>query len=567
MNGHAVSIHSLRHEESTTLLEEKSLSDIESEAGRADIEFRFNNHTQRNTRTRAIWHLLSQPPRTCLRTISNLRPACSLRSSILRIFIFLLPSFIQSRFIKHTSSHNHNHNRSPNNHDPNEPQKRRLHPTSYLDGMRGLAALFVFFCHYFYTCFVIAQSYGYGDSNYHVLKLPIIRLFYQGPPMVSVFFVISGYALSLKPLKLIRSRSYENLCATISSLIFRRGFRLFLPPVISTLMIMVLLRVGAYEWTREFAYDDKYMRNIQEIHYERANTTAEQLVDWGKEMFRFVHIWDWDAYEGSTAIDVHLWTIPVEFRASMMVFLTLLGTARLKTAWRFAWVGLVGMFCFRSGRWEVLLFYGGMVLAEVDLIRGAHSDHSGQEVQKTILPPLPKTAPISKAPSKRTSKIFWALLSILSLYLMSQPDQGGASTPGWIFLTSLIPSFWQPPLQDPYRYYQSIGAFLIVLCVSRSTSWQAFFNSAPIQYLGKISYAMYLMHGPVLHTLGYAIERFVWTRITGVETDMAYVGGFVLASLAVVPLVIWVSDVFWRGVDEPVVRFGKWLEGVCLVDE
>lgn len=474
--------------------------------------------------------------------------------------------------------------------------------------MRGLAALFVFFCHYFYTCFVIAQSYGYGESNYHILKLPIIRLFYQGPPMVAVFFVISGYALSLKPLKLIRSRNFEGLCKTISGLIFRRGFRLFLPPAISTLMIVFLLRVGAYEWTREFAYDDKYMRNIQEIHYERLNSTSEQLVNWGKEMFRFVHIWDWDAYGGSTAIDVHLWTIPVEFRSSMMVFLTLLGTARLKATWRFGWVAVVAAFCFRSGRWEVLLFYSGMVMAEVDLMNRAHdqrqqpgqqedrvrerqrdgvknenmvlprssssssstssspsSSHCDHGKEKATMPPINKVDP--KATSAGLRKIFWALLSILALYLMSQPDQGGASTPGWGFLTSIIPTWWSPPLQDTYRYYQSIGAVLIVLSLSRSSSWQRFFNSAIIQYLGKISYAMYLMHGPVLHTLGYAIERFVWMNITGVETDTAYVGGFVLASVVVIPVMIWVSDVFWRGVDEPVVRFGKWLERVCSITE
>ncbi|KAM7216315.1 acyltransferase [Rhypophila decipiens] len=553
MNGHAVSIHSLLQEESAALLEEKSLSDIESDADRADLESRFPSHSSIITDDAPFHHKKFKPKATWQTTLTRILD--SLRSTLVKTFIFLLPSFIQP----FSTSHHHP-----------KVQKKKPGPTAYLDGMRGLAALIVFFCHYFYTCFVIAQSYGYdGSSNQHILKLPIIRLFYQGPPMVAVFFVISGYALSLKPLKLVRSRDYGSLLATISSLIFRRGFRLFLPTFISTLMIMVLLRVGAYEWTRDFAYDDLYMRNVQEMHYERMNSTAEQMADWGREMFRFVHIWDWDAYEGSTAIDVHLWTIPVEFRASMMLFLTLLGTARLKTVWRFVFVGAVMGFVYRSARWEMVLFYMGMVFAEWDLVRAVHSPSGTNEEGAAAAAVYQlETRTRRRQPIRLRflgrpilTKAWWIAVSILAMYLMSQPDQGGEETPGWVTLTRWIPKW----CCSQYRYYQSLGAILMVLSASRSLFWQNIFNSAPIQYLGKISYAIYLMHGPVLHTVGYAIERFVWMNITGVETDTAYVAGFGLASLLVVPIVVWVSDVFWRAVDEPVVRFGKWLEAGCTV--
>ena len=383
--------------------------------------------------------------------------------------------------------------------------------------------------------------------------------------MVAVFFVISGYALSLKPLKLIRSRRFGELGTTMSSLIFRRGFRLFLPTAISTLMIIALIRLGAYEWTRDFAYDDLYMRNVQEIHYERLNSTSEQLSDWGTEMFRFIHIWDWDSFEGSTAIDVHLWTIPVEFRSSMMVFLTLLGMARLTTVMRFVWLGVVMGFVYCSGRWEVLLFYCGMGLAEVDLVRGVGRRESltgvfnGKEDEG-----LDGEGDLKRngnGNGGRLGRVFWVGVSVLAMYLMSQPDQGGEETPGWVVLTSLVPSWYQ----ETYRYWQSIGAVLMVLAVGRSPGWQRFFNSAVVQYFGKISYAIYLMHGPVMHTVGYAIERWMWS-LTGIEGNM-YNVGFVLASFFIVPIVIWVSDVFWRAVDAPVVRFAKWLEARCSIAE
>jgi len=70
------------------------------------------------------------------------------------------------------------------------------------------------------------------------------------------------------------------------------------------------------------------------------------------------------------------------------------------------------------------------------------------------------------------------------------------------------------------------------------------------------------VHGPVLHTVGYALERRAWA-LTGVATEAAYTGGFALATVVIVPCVVWAADVFWRAVDAPVVRLARWVEGVC----
>ncbi|KAK0745243.1 acyltransferase family-domain-containing protein [Apiosordaria backusii] len=313
------------------------------------------------------------------------------------------------------------------------------------------------------------------------------------------------------------------------------------PPAISTLFIVILVRLGAYTNTDSFAHDERYIRNVQETHYKALNTTAEQVGDWIKGTGEFVHAWDWEVFGGLTRMDVHLWTIPVEFRASMMLFLVMMGLGRVKQVVR--WVGVMGVmgYCFGSGRWEVMLFLWGGGLAEVDV----HQQGRDRGEKK--------------------GSWWWVGLSILGLFFMSQPDQGSETTPGWVMLTSMIPGWWVE--EERYRYYQSLGAALFVLAVGRSKGWQGVFTWGPVQYLGRISYAMYLMHGPVLHTFGYAVERFVWTRVTGVETEGMYNLGFGLAAVVIVPAVIWVSDVFWRGVDAPVVRFARWVEGVCTVKE
>lgn len=562
MNGHAMSKNSLSFEENVSLLDEKSLSDIDSEAGRADNDSRFPSARE--------WASFGKRAVTGLPIPMRIPSRSHCRTLVVKAGLFLLPSFISCRL---------SHER---------PGPHRLGPTAYLDGMRGLAAFIVFFCHYFYTSFIIADGWGSNDANYDIMKLPFLRLVYAGPPMVAVFFIVSGYALSLKPLKLARSKKWSDFTATMSSFVFRRALRLFLPTFVSTFMIVILLRLGAYEMNREFSHDRKFHWNVQETAPEYKETLSAQLRDWGWNMFNFVHIWGWEKYGGSTYYDVHLWTIPIEFRASMMLFLTMVGLARLRTAVRLFCLGVVMAFSYRSDRWEMVLFYVGMLYAELDIIRGAHTNpatnaalqsshshhhHQPSALHQQTLPTYePKPQPIidyvgtgqtvaAKVSSSQLGRVGWGLLATLSLYLLSQPDVNSEHTPGWVFLSSFIPEW----VEDKYRYYQIIGAILFVFCTARMPSLQRVFNSAPVQYLGRISYAIYLMHGPVMHTVGYALEKWAW-GITGTEGKW-YTIGFALAAVFVIPSVVWAADIFWRAVDAPTVRVAKWLETKCVVSE
>lgn len=506
-------------EESLSLFNEKTLSDLESDYQDDEAERRFPSSQWVDTVTKPY-----------LRTVR----VCSWRTLLYRISFSLLPSFIQSRL------------------GPDDTKPEKVYPTAYLDGMRGLAALFVFFCHYLYNCFVITYGYGYGDpgSNTNLLQLPIVRLLYSGPPMVCLFFVISGYALSLKPLKLMRARSWDSLATTMASSVFRRGFRLFLPTTISTFMIFLLLRFNFYEGTREFANDKTFMRNILENHPERLESFSVQFYDWVWKVFQFIHVWSWEPFGGSTSYDVHLWTIPVEFRCSLVLFIVIMGVAKLRTWIRLTTLAIVTWFTYRNDRWEMLLFLGGMFLAEIDLIRIAAKASSSGFLGDT------------SSHRDKYLRVFWVVLGIFSLFLMSQPDDGYEATPGWIWLGTLIPDWWS----DKYRYWQCVGSILFVFATNRSKTLQRPFNTALIQYFGKISYAIYLVHGPVLHVIGYRIEPWAWS-ITGHETRSQYISGFVLGSFFIVPITIWAADLFWRAFDAPTVRFARWLEDKCNVQE
>lgn len=509
-------------EESLSLFNEKTLSDLESEYADNEAERRLPSSS---------W---ADNVRPYIRTAR----IYSWRTLVHRTGFALLPSFVQSRFA------------------PEDEKTERIHPTAYLDGMRGLAALFVFFCHYFYTCFVITLGYGYGEpgTNNNIFQLPILRLLYSGPPMVCLFFVISGYALSLKPLKLMRARSWDNLTNTMTSSIFRRGLRLFLPTTISTFMVFLMLRMNFYEGTREFAYDKRYLRNVNEQHPDYYETFKIQFYDWVSKVFEFVHVWSWEPFGGSTNYDVHLWTIPVEFRCSMVLFIVLMGIAKLKTWVRFVTLIGISWFTYRNNRWEMLLFLAGTFLAEIDLISAAKKS-SRFTTSHGLLDPFPTKA-------DKFLRAFWIASGIFSLFLLSQPDDGFETTPGWVYLGTLVPEWYT----EKSRFYQVIGAILFVLCTNRSKTLQLPFNSPFVQYFGKISYAIYLVHGPVLHVVGYRIERWAW-GITGIETWNQYVQGFALGGIFIVPIVVWASDLFWRGIDARTVVFARWVEARCNIKE
>jgi hypothetical protein len=143
---------------------------------------------------------------------------------------------------------------------PKDKPPRKLHKTSYLDGLRGVAALFVVFHHYSIVFTVSAQKGFHHDQEIApegsepipiqednwILLFPLIRVIHSGRFMVAIFFVISGYVLSYRGLKLAREGKGNKLLDSLGSSVFRRWLRLHLPVIASTFLAFLLTRAGAY---------------------------------------------------------------------------------------------------------------------------------------------------------------------------------------------------------------------------------------------------------------------------------------------------------------------------------
>src|ERR1700712_4308318 len=147
---------------------------------------------------------------------------------------------------------------------PSSPNPPTLRRTSYLDGLRGFAALVVYIQHHQLWAHaaieapkVFENAYGY-EGKYFFSALPGVRTFFSGGHFaVTVFFVISGYVLSTKPLSLIQSGDYVKLGDNLASALFRRWLRLHIPVICTTFLYITSWHAFGI-WTANSEHQSNY---------------------------------------------------------------------------------------------------------------------------------------------------------------------------------------------------------------------------------------------------------------------------------------------------------------------
>jgi hypothetical protein len=308
----------------------------------------------------------------------------------------------------------------------------------------------------------------------------------------------------------------------------------------------------------------------------------------------------------------HLWTIPIEFYGSFVVFLALLGCSRVRVAWRLFLVGTTACWALRCTRWDIFLFLAGTFLCEVNFITSntapsrtemetewknkdlLHTSDSYQRrpISRPTLLVSSIHALLASPPIRTTSYLFTRLfgrlrtplnlfLLITSLYLLSYAGDG--TTPGTYHLSLQT----YTPLSYTYiwygheRFWLALGAIILIYSLSNSRALQKPFTTPFAQYLGDISYSLYIVHGLVLFSLGTHLQER-WTGQVGesrytvpegweyvVRPDLApedygfgrYGKSFLAAAVINVIVVFWAADAFWRAVDGRVVKWGRYVEG------
>ena len=84
------------------------------------------------------------------------------------------------------------------------------------------------------------------DGSINLFQLPFLRLVSCGHTCVSIFFLLSGFVCSLKPLRLARAMKPEEARTAIAGSAVRRVFRLVIPCTIATVISWILAQFDAY---------------------------------------------------------------------------------------------------------------------------------------------------------------------------------------------------------------------------------------------------------------------------------------------------------------------------------
>ncbi|KIW00180.1 uncharacterized protein PV09_08221 [Verruconis gallopava] len=441
-----------------------------------------------------------------------------------------------------------------------EHEKSRGGANGALDGLRGVSCLIVALYHFFGEFYELDKGYIWdwdspnGGPLATWLNLPIVKAFYNGPNMVAIFFMISGYVLSHRFIELIRRGQIDKALGSMPSAIFRRWMRLFFPVGVSFAITGFLVWCGIYEYSR--TQHDGYAESMGHLpgpFPKRGENAWDQMSIWLQTWRHLFHSFTWERY-GPVDIDSDAWTISVEYRSSIVVFMSVIALARVRRlilrlslivlimAWAIQW---------EPRAWEVVLFLGGTFVAEINVANRLSMELGCDATEK-------------HRSHLRMSSHWWMVVMVVMMYLISVPSLHlYDSDPGWGW--HLLRDIGKIPSSYLFNMYQFLGALLLILATTNWEPLQHLLNMPVPQYLGRLSYSLYLVHGPWVKLCGWAlVPRFlniVYGRLGSLDRD--FNASACLGFLIFMPTTIYFADIFMRYVDIPSVKMSRQIWDFC----
>lgn len=263
--------------------------------------------------------------------------------------------------------------------------------------------------------------------------------------------------------------------------------------------------------------------------------------------------------------DPNLWTLPLEFSSSMVVFLFLMAGARLRNRVRIALAFLLIVYLeYNFDFVAILMFLSGMLICDVhfEVDKWFAKPEGGR--QTSVLPTRGPWARVRTSIGSRAlirvqnscivQRVLPLSAFVLALWLLSAPEAYRGLHESWGFVTL---SAWAPAWYGDHILYP-LGAILLVLVVDYTPFLQSLFTNRFSQYMGRISYSLYLIHGPLLWSVGLKLAHYTIENITGGDTNEKYFFGMMLAFAMWWPMAIYLADLTVRHVDDNCVWLARW---------
>jgi peptidoglycan/LPS O-acetylase OafA/YrhL len=269
-----------------------------------------------------------------------------------------------------------------------------------------------------------------------------------------------------------------------------------------------------------------------------------------------------EAFYKATFVGLHgasynsvLWTIPIEFQGSLLLLFVFAATRRIaRTPSR--WSTTAGIACFvlflLTWHSRLGLFGAGATLYALfaaDRLRPL--EHRGVWVAALVVLAL-FLGTMPESPERIS--IYNALIRLVG----DAPEVVAGATVG-----HPLPTFLGLHDPTPYRlsaitFWHSMGAILILWAVFLSRTIMRVLNHGFCQWLGRLSFPLYLIHSTVYRTVGLGVYGWVAARgVTYGVSSLIAIAVYTLASLAA-------ADVLARTVERAAVRrsgeLGQWID-------
>lgn len=178
------------------------------------------------------------------------------------------------------------------------------------DGLRGIAALNVAICHFieaFYPTMMAKHYPGIFPVNAHpgiffnIIQSPIISLLYNGQFAVIIFFVLSGYVLTLP--------YFKDDLITLKKRIWGRYIRLNLPIAVSLMISFFIYKLGGYHNTEAAEVSGSMHWLFSLVPSEITTLDFFKMIFYKSILF------------GDSSLNTALWTLKIEFIGSVYLLL------------------------------------------------------------------------------------------------------------------------------------------------------------------------------------------------------------------------------------------------------
>jgi peptidoglycan/LPS O-acetylase OafA/YrhL len=345
--------------------------------------------------------------------------------------------------------------------DPPAPAAR----WAYLDGLRGWAALLVV-VHHFISLFDLGLMTGrpavsrWGFEKYVAgtpLNIPI-----HGTFMVQIFFVLSGFVLV---------RAFLGNRTFLGALI-RRYLRLALPTLAACLGTWVLIRVGldfTHPLMQEIAVPWHGGPDYQLPHFSLGQAIGQALYT----VFT-------GPFDMALLLDGVLWTMPIEFSGSVLILVLVFFVRRAPGHARWDLPGLLVLTCLTWGYYQFFMVCGVWLYFLHE--RGGFRLDFGKPLLAAAMAFL--VIACASYPAVDRPGLFYRLFAF--------------DVSSWVDF-HFQHLFWFVGM-DRAAFYQGCGAVCLVWSVLNSPRLQVFLGRAT--FLGKISFPLYLVHIPLLFSVG-----------------------------------------------------------------